>query len=88
MYRPLFRTDFIAIISRMPNLPVKSAIPILAYIYGRLDKEKDIPEYLPTAGLSVSYNLGPRWDDVITWSDFKSETIFGFLSPNYTGQCT
>ena len=24
-----------------------------------------------TAGLSVSYKLGPRWDDVITWSDFK-----------------
>ena len=37
-----------------------------------------------TAGLSVSYKLGPRWDDVITWSDFKSEAIFGFLSPNYT----
>ena len=41
-----------------------------------------------TAGLPMSYKLGPRWDDFITWSDFKSETIFGFLSPNYTGQCT
>ena len=41
-----------------------------------------------TAGLSVSYKLGPRWDNVITWSDFKSETSLGFLSPNYTGQCT
>ena len=36
----------------------------------------------------MSYKLGPRWDDVITWSDFKSETILRFLSPNYTGQCT
>ena len=41
-----------------------------------------------TAGLPLNYKLGPRWDDVITWSDFKSETIFGFLSPNYTGQHT
>ena len=41
-----------------------------------------------TAGLSVSYKLGPRWDDVITWSDFKSEAIFGFLSPNYMGHDT
>ena len=41
-----------------------------------------------TAGLVMDYKLGPRWDDVITWSDFKSETIFGFLSPNYTGQHT
>ena len=29
-----------------------------------------------TAGLPMSYKLGPRWDDVITWSNFKSETIF------------
>ena len=41
-----------------------------------------------TAGLPVSYKLRPRWDDVITWLDFKSETSFGFLSPNYTGQYT
>ena len=41
-----------------------------------------------TAGLPISYKLGPHWDDVITWSDFKSETSVGFLSPNYTGQCT
>ena len=25
----------------------------------------------------MSYKLGPRWDNVITWSDFKSETKFG-----------
>ena len=50
--------------------------------YGRSE------EFSYTAGLSVSYKLGPRWDDVISWSDFKSEAIFGFLSPNYMGQCT
>ena len=32
--------------------------------------------------------VGPRWDDVITWSDFKIETFFGFLNRNYTGQFT
>ena len=37
------------------------------------------------AGLLISYKLGPRWDDVITWSDFKSETNFGFPKENYTG---
>ena len=41
-----------------------------------------------TAGLPMSYRLGHRWDDVTTWFDFKSETSFGFLSPNYMGQCT
>ena len=41
-----------------------------------------------TAELPVSYKLGPRWDGVITWSNFKSEVIFGFLSPNYTGYDT
>ena len=41
-----------------------------------------------TAGLSVSYKLGPRWNAVITRSDFESEAIFGFLSPNYTGKRT
>ena len=41
-----------------------------------------------TAGLPMSYKLGPRWDNVIPWSDFKSETIFGFPSPNFTGQRT
>ena len=25
--------------------------------------------------LQVGTSLGPRWDDVITWSDFRSETI-------------
>ena len=39
-----------------------------------------------TPGLPMSYKLGPRWDGAITWSDFKSEAIFGFLSPNYTGK--
>ena len=37
-----------------------------------------------TAGLPMSYKLGPRWNAVITRPDFKSEAIFGFLSPNYT----
>ena len=41
-----------------------------------------------TAGLPVSYKLGPRRSVVVTRSDFKSETIFGFLSPDYTGQST
>ena len=36
---------------------------------------------LTTAGLAMDYKLGPRWEDVITWSDFKSETSFGFPSP-------
>ena len=40
------------------------------------------------AGLPMSYKLGPRWDGAITWSDFKSEAIFGFLSPKYTGHDT
>ena len=38
-----------------------------------------------TAGLPISWTLGHRLDDVITRSDFKSETMFGFLSPNYMG---
>ena len=41
-----------------------------------------------TAGLPMSYKLGPRWNAVITRSDFNSEAIFGFLSPNYTGKST
>ena len=41
-----------------------------------------------TAGFPSSHKLGPHWDDAITWSNFKSDTIFGFLSPNYTGKCT
>ena len=36
-----------------------------------------------TAGYPMSYKLGPRWDDVITWSDFKSETSFGFLGSKW-----
>ena len=43
----MFRTaDFIAKIGRIPNLPVQTSIPILAYIYGRLDRESDVLEYL------------------------------------------
>ena len=41
-----------------------------------------------TAGLPMSYKLGSRWDSAIAWSDFKSEAIFGFLSPNYTWRST
>ena len=41
-----------------------------------------------TAGLPMSYKLGPRWNAVITRPDFKSEAIFGFLSPNYIGKST
>ena len=37
---------------------------------------------LPTSGLSFSCTLGHCWYVVITRSDFKSETILGFLSPN------
>ena len=36
-----------------------------------------------TAGLPISYKVGRRWNADITRSDFKSEAIFGFLSPNY-----
>ena len=31
-----------------------------------------------------SCTVGRHWDVTITRSDFKSETSFGFLSPNYT----
>ena len=41
-----------------------------------------------TAGLPMSYKLGPCWDGAITLSDFKSEAIFRFLGPNYTGKST
>ena len=41
-----------------------------------------------TAGLPIRWTLRRQWDDVITRSDSKSETISGFLGPNYTGQCT
>ena len=46
VYRPLFRTDFITMIGRMPNLPAKPSMPILAYIYGRLERDTDMPEDL------------------------------------------
>ena len=39
-------------------------------------------------GLPISCTLGPRLDAVITRSNFKSEAIFGFLSPKYTGHVT
>ena len=29
-----------------------------------------------TSGLPISYTLAPRWDVVVTRSDFKSETSF------------
>ena len=41
-----------------------------------------------TAGLPISYTLGPRWDVVLARSDFKSETSFGFLPPDSTGHVT
>ena len=43
---------------------------------------------MPTDGLLISLTLGPRWEAVMTRSYFKSEAIFGFLSPNYTGHVT
>ena len=47
-----------------------------------------VPVYhINTTGLPMSYKLGPRSNAVITRPDFKSEAIFGFLSPNYTGKC-
>ena len=51
-------------------------------------REKLIPEQTvsATAGLPMSYKLGSRWNAVITRLDFKSEAIFGCLSPNYTGK--
>ena len=41
-----------------------------------------------TAGLPFSCTLERPWEVVITRSDVKSETIFGFRSPNYTGRVT
>ena len=41
-----------------------------------------------TAGLPISYTVGPLWNAPIIRSDFKSEAIFGFPSPNYTYTCT
>ena len=38
--------------------------------------------------LQVGVTLGRRWDVIVTRSDFKSETSFGFLSPDYRGQST
>ena len=42
--------------------------------------------------LSIFLQLDCLWvtssDGAITWSDFKSEAIFGFLSPNYTCKST
>ena len=44
--------------------------------------------FTPTAGLPIRWTLGRRWDNVITRSNFKSEALLGFLSPNYTGHVT
>ena len=41
-----------------------------------------------TAGLLISYKVGLLHTAVITRSDFKSEAIFWFPSPNYTCECT
>ena len=59
--------------------------------YVRLAQQRQ--EWVPilqncTAGLPMSYKMGPRWNAVTTRSDFKSEAIFGFLSPNYTWKST
>ena len=48
----------------------------------------ELPEQINLHGaaeLPIRWTLGPRWVAVITWSNFKPEAIFGFLSPNYTG---
>ena len=41
-----------------------------------------------TAGLLVGYKLRPPAQLLLQKSNFKPTTSFGFLSPNYTGQCT
>ena len=46
------------------------------------------PSEQSTAGLPISCTLGSCWDVVITRSNFKSEAIFRFLSPNYMGKHT
>ena len=46
LFHALFRTDFITMIGRIPNLPAKHSIPIRAFIYGRLDRDTDMPEDL------------------------------------------
>ena len=51
-------------------------------------EKEDNTDSTATAGLPISYTMGRRWNAVITRSDFKSEAIFGFLSPNYTRKCT
>ena len=61
----------------MPDSAVMSKIP-------RLDGK----QLKTTAGLPISCTVGPRWEAVIIRSNFKSEAIFGFPSPNYTGHVT
>ena len=53
-------------------------------------KNRRIVYFLFTAGLTISYALGPRWDNAVTVtrSDFKTESSFEFLSPDYTGKGT
>ena len=62
---------------------------------GRLQRLKYIPSVINhinclcfTSGLPISWTLGCRWDIDITRSDLKSETIYRFFSPNYSGQDT
>ena len=47
--------------------------------------KESICNLLHTAGLPMSYKLGPCWDDVITWADFKPETIFKIPQPKLHG---
>ena len=69
------------VLLRWPSPALKS-VPD-AWEYAK--KQKQYFWAWDTAGLSVSYKFGLRWNAVITRSDFKSEAIFGFLSSNYTG---
>ena len=52
------------------------------------DKEEEDDLFPGTAGFPIRWTFGRHWADVTTKSDFKSETIFGILSPNYTEQHT
>ena len=68
---------------RMLGVPVGGP----TYIYGdNMSVVNNTSKPESTAGLPISSTSGRRWDVVITRSDFKSETIFEFLSSNYRGQ--
>ena len=58
-----------------------SGILLPAHIWARSNSKV-------TAGLPIRWTLGPRREAVITRSNFKSDAIFGFLSPNYMGHVT